>query len=120
MPGISIHVVDVTRGEPARGMAVDVFALDPAGGQRVRAGGGAVGDAGTIDDAALARGDAIRAGLFEVELHAGAYYRALGVATARPAFQETVVFRFGLADASEHVHLPIKLSPWGLSIWRGR
>jgi len=120
MPGISVHVVDVTRGEPARGLMVDVHAVDAAGTVRRRVGGGPVGDSGAIEDDALARGEAIGAGIYEVILHAGAWYRACGVALARPAFQETVVFRFGHADPADHVHLPIKLSPWGLSVWRGR
>ena len=119
MPGISIHVIDVTRGEPARGMAVVVHRIADDGA-RGRAGGGAVGEAGLLDDAALGRGDGVVAGQYEVELQAGAYYRAHGLGDGPPAFQETVVYRFHLADPAEHVHLPVKLSPWGLSVWRGR
>ena len=55
MPGISVHVVDVSRGTPARGMTVEVFRVDAAGA-RVRVGGGRVGDAGLVDDAAMGRG----------------------------------------------------------------
>jgi 5-hydroxyisourate hydrolase len=120
VPGVSIHVVDVTRGEPARGMAVSVHVLDPAGGPARQVGGGTVGETGVVDDAALIRGDGLSAACFDVVLQAGEYYRELGLVGPAPAFQETVVYRFTLADPSEHVHLPIKLSPWGLSVWRGR
>jgi len=117
VPGISIHVIDVTRGEPARAMAVTVFRLD--GAARVRVGGGPIGEAGLLDDAALGRGDGIGAGTDEVELAAGDYFRGCGLERRAPAFQETVLFRFSRVDAAEHAHLPVKRSPWGLSIWRG-
>jgi 5-hydroxyisourate hydrolase len=120
MPGISIHIVDVTRGEPARGMTVSVHALDPSGGPARRVGGGTVGETGVLDDEALVRGDGLSTASFDVVLQAGDYYRSLGLVGPAPAFQETVVYRFFMADPSEHVHLPIKLSPWGLSVWRGR
>jgi 5-hydroxyisourate hydrolase len=118
MPGISIHVVDVTRGEPALGMHVRVAAGD--GPLRRDVGGGTVGESGLVDDPAMIRGDGIVAGQIEVVLAAGDFYRALGTIGPGPAFQESVVYRFQLVDAAEHVHLPIKLSPWGLSVWRGR
>jgi hypothetical protein len=52
-------------------------------------------------------------------LHAGDYFRASGQVTAAPAFQEIVVLRFTVLDAAEHYHLPVKITPWGLSVWRG-
>jgi len=119
VPGISIHVIDVTRGEPARAMAVAVYRCEPDGA-RVPVGGGTIGEAGLLDDAALGRGDDVGAGCYEVELAAGDYFRRHGLESGIPAFQETVLFRFHLLDANEHAHLPVKLSPWGLSIWRGR
>ncbi|HYF60929.1 MAG TPA: hydroxyisourate hydrolase [Burkholderiaceae bacterium] len=118
MPGLSVHVVDVARGTPASGMRVTVWRLEP-GGARHRAGGGTVGDGGLLDDPALG-GGTLAAGVYEVELAAGDWYRAQGLALDEPAFQETVLYRFGLADPAQHVHLPIKMSPWGVSIWRGR
>ena len=118
MPGISVHVVDVSRGLPARGMRVEVTRIE-ADGARRRVGGGTVGDGGLLDDAALGRGDGVGAGLYEVELAVGDWFRAQGVDVGTPAFQESIVYRFGHAVPAEHVHLPIKLSPWGVSVWRG-
>jgi 5-hydroxyisourate hydrolase len=117
VPGISVHVVDVTRGVPATGMRVRVYAHRPSGRRSV--GEGAVGDDGTVRHPMNA-GDGIDAGTYEVELDAGAWYRARGDDVPEPAFLETAVFRFAVADEYEHVHLPIKLSPYGLSVWRGR
>ena len=118
MPGISVHVVDVSRGAPARGMAVDVFVVD-ARGERRRVGGGRVGDAGLVDDPAMGRGDGVGAGSYEVELAAGPWYRAQGVDVGTPAFQERIVYRFECVDPTPHLHLPFKLTPWGVSVWRG-
>lgn len=117
MSEVSIHVIDVTRGIPAAGMRVDVFAR--SGDERRKVGEGKVGADGAVEKApALAA--TIGRGQYDIELHAGAYYRAEGIVADEPAFQETVVFRFTVLTENEHVHVPIKLSPWGFSIWRGR
>jgi 5-hydroxyisourate hydrolase len=118
MPGISVHVVDVARGVPARGMRVEVARLE-AGGARVPVGSGTIGDGGLLDAPALARGDAVEAGTYEVVLAAGDWFRSQRLDVGEPAFQETVVYRFAHADRAQHVHLPFKLSPWGVSVWRG-
>ena len=116
MAEISIHVIDVTRGIPAAGMRVDVFAR--SGNERHRLSEGRVGPEGAVEKSPELW--AIGRGQYEIELHAGAYYRGEGIVTDEPAFQEIVVFRFTVLTESEHVHVPIKLSPWGFSIWRGR
>ena len=117
MPGISIHVVDVTHGVPAKGMRVDVHRVD--GALRESVARGEVGKDGVVEHA-IATGAGIARGVYEVDLAVGAYFRSRGIDVGTPAFQETAVFRFTVVDAAEHYHLPIKLSPWGLSIWRGR
>ena len=52
-------------------------------------------------------------------LHAGDYFRSVGAVSDNPAFQEIVPLRFTVLDLSEHYHLPVKITPWGLSVWRG-
>jgi 5-hydroxyisourate hydrolase len=116
--GISIHVVDVTRGLPARGMRVRVY-REAEGSMPTEMGAGEIGADGTLDHP-MARGVGITAGPCTVELGVGAYYRSSGVDVGEPAFQEIALFRFTVTDPAEHYHLPVKLSPWGLSIWRGR
>jgi 5-hydroxyisourate hydrolase len=117
VPGISIHVVDVVRGLPAVGMRVALYALGPAGRREI--GSGRIGANGQLDHP-MASGAGIAAGTHEVELAAGEYYRAAGIVQDDPAFQETIAFRFAVGDPREHYHLPMKISPWGLSVWRGR
>ncbi|MGJ7511531.1 hydroxyisourate hydrolase [Variovorax sp. GT1P44] len=58
-------------------------------------------------------------GVYEMRLHVGDCYRARGQTLPEPAFMDVQCFRFGLADLSRHYHLPVKLTPWGLSCFRG-
>jgi 5-hydroxyisourate hydrolase len=116
VPGISIHVVDVARGKPAAGMLVEVHAVD--GDARRVVGSGRIGDNGTFAHAMNA-GAGVHAGVHEVLLHAGEYFRSVGLVSDKPAFQEVVPLRFTVLDEQEHYHLPVKMTPWGLSVWRG-
>ena len=111
--GISIHVMDVTRGVPASGLPLEVYALD--GGRR-RIAGGALEPRGTLEDPRL---DSVGRGLYEVVFHAGAFYRRLGHELPDPPFLDTVPFRLGVGDAAQHYHLPLQLTPWGFSLFRG-
>jgi 5-hydroxyisourate hydrolase len=115
VPGLSIHVVDVSRGMVAAGMRVEVFALD-AGERRLLASG-AVSGKGTIDDTAL--DGVLAAGFYEAEFHVGDYYRGVGVALPAVPFLDVVTYRFGIADPQAHYHLPFKCTPWGYSCFRG-
>jgi 5-hydroxyisourate hydrolase len=116
VPGISIHVVDVARGKPAAGLAVEVLALE--GEARRVVGTGRIGNDGTFAHPMNA-GSGVNAGVHEVLLHAGDYFRSAGLVHDNPAFQEVVPLRFTVLDPREHYHLPVKITPWGLSVWRG-
>jgi len=115
MPGISIHVVDVSRGRVAAGMKVAVFRV--AAGARIPIAAGALSAAGTLDDARLA--PAFAPGQYEVEFDVGAYYASAGVALPAVPFLDVVTYRFGIADSAQHYHLPFKCTPWGYSCFRG-
>ena len=114
MKPISVHVVDIANGVVARGMRVQVVSLD---GEDTTVLEGAVGNNGLVED--LERPDRIPPGAYELRLHVGKYYRDRGTSLPDPAFMEVQVFRFGLGDGRQHYHLPVKLSPWGMSLFRG-
>ena len=114
MPGLSIHVVDVARGVVASGMRVEVYALKPS---RERVAGGLLTKAGILDDRALDR--RFDPGHYEVLLHVAAFYVRAGFALPARPFLDVAVFRFGIDDPQQHYHLPFKLTPWGLSCFRG-
>jgi 5-hydroxyisourate hydrolase len=114
MPGLSVHAVDVTRGVPAAGMRVEVYALTPA---RRRIAEGALAASGVLDHP-IAR-ERLDTGTYEVVFHAGAFFAAAGVVQATPPFLGEVPFRFTIADPEQHYHLPMKITPWGFSLYRG-
>ena len=123
MKGLSVHVVDIANGVVARGMQVEVWrrtatAPDGAGPAWQPLVTGTVADNGVVSG--LAGQEAMFVvGDYEVRLHVAAYYRAIGTVLAEPPFMAVQLFRFGLADTEQHIHLPVKLTPHGLSCFRG-
>ena len=112
MAGISIHVVDVSRGMVAAGMRVQLHGSDGA-----LIAEGALAANGTLVDPALARTFAV--GGYRATFHVAAFYRAAGVALPAAPFLNVVTYDFGIADPAQHYHLPFKCTPWGYSCFRG-
>ncbi|MBW4465158.1 MAG: hydroxyisourate hydrolase [Pegethrix bostrychoides GSE-TBD4-15B] len=113
--GISIHVMDVVKGCPAEGMQVEILALDNLSKQIAA---GKLTAQGTLDHP-IVQGTGITAGIYEAVFYIGDFYRQRGDAVPEPPFVDIVPFRFGVSDAAQHYHLPMKVSPWGLSLFRG-
>ena len=111
--GVSIHVVDVSRGVVARGMRVELWQLSP----RRLIASGEIGANGLLDDPALSA--TFAATTFEALFHVGDFYRKAGVPLPAVPFLEVVPYRFGIADTVQHYHLPFKVTPWGYSCFRG-
>jgi 5-hydroxyisourate hydrolase len=114
MPGISIHVVDVSRGVVAVGMKVELYALHPNRRQIVT---GQTGKNGLLEDRALT--GRFAAGPYEALFHVGDWYRAQQVRLPEVPFLDVVAYRFGIAESEQHYHLPFKCTPWGYSCFRG-
>ena len=113
MPGVSIHVVDVSRGLVAAGMRVELLALDPL---RVVCDG-VVGAHGALEAPSLTA--RLVPGAYEARFHVARFYREARVPLPSVPFLDIAVCRFGIDDAEQHYHLPMKLTPWGLSCFRG-
>ena len=113
--GISIHVVDVSRGMVATGMRVELFATQSS---RKLLCAGAINAKGVLDDAVL-MSDAMQAGYYEAVFHAAEYYRGAGAALPAMPFLDVVTYRFAIGDTRQHYPLPMKLTPWGYSCFRG-
>lgn len=116
MPGISIHVVDVSRGVLCEGMAVAVYALDETG-RETPVARGTIGHGGVLEDAALSA--TFKAGSYRAVFQVGDYYRSAGIALPKVPFLDVVTYDFGIDDARQHYHLPMKVTPWGYSCFRG-
>ena len=114
MPGISVHAVDVTRGVPAEGLRIEVFSLEPA---RHKIADGVLGKSGALEHPVTTA--ALAPGPYEVVFHAGAFFTDNGVTQPNPPFFGEVPFRFNISDAAQHYHLPMKITPWGFSLYRG-
>ena len=106
--GISLHVFDVSRGVPADGLRVEIKGPDGATLLDAR-----TTPQGTLDCLSPATGT------YEAIFHIGDWFRARGVKVPSPAFLEVVPYRFGVADLAQHYHLPLKMTPWGFSLFRG-
>jgi 5-hydroxyisourate hydrolase len=113
--GISIHVVDVSRGVVASGMRVEVFA---AGATRSLLCAGPINAKGLLDDALL-MSDAMQEGYYEAAFHVADYYRHAGISLPVLPFLDVVTYRFAIGDTRQHYHLPMKVTPWGYSCFRG-
>ncbi len=112
--GVSIHVVDVSRGVVAAWMRVEVYALQP---DRRLVASGIVSAKGLVEEPAFAQRFA--PGSYEAVFHVAAYYRAVGLQLPRVPFLDVVSYRFGIDDPDSHYHLPMKVTPWGYSCFRG-
>lgn len=115
MGRLTTHVLDTAVGKPAAGMTIELLRLsdDPA---LLRTA--VTNDDGRVD-APILEGEHFQAGLYELRFHAGEYLRKAGTALSEPAFLDVIPIRFGIADASQHYHVPLLLSPYGYSTYRG-
>lgn len=119
MGKLTTHVLDTAHGRPAEGVRVRVYAVadDIAGVRRLLREGTTNADGRCA--APLLDGDDFKAGRYEIVFGAGDYFAALGAPLAQPAFVGDVVLRFGIADAASHYHVPLLVSPWSWSTYRG-
>jgi 5-hydroxyisourate hydrolase len=116
MGQLTTHVLDISAGLPAAGVRVELFELtSPSGKLLISTRTGADGRC----PAPLLAGDEFRAGRYALTFHVAEYFRARGAALPDPAFIEEAVIRIGIAHAEQHYHVPLLVSPWSYSVYRG-
>jgi 5-hydroxyisourate hydrolase len=108
-------VLDTARGRPAAGLEVELWTLS---GTPERLMTATTNSDGRVDSALL-EGAELKAGIYELRFYAGDYLRATGVSSPEPAFLDVIPIRFGIADEAAHTHVPLLLSPFGYSTYRG-
>lgn len=118
MGSLTTHVLDTARGRPAAGIEIEVWRIAPDEGGRTRL---AIARANAVGrtDAPLLAGDDLVVGVYELVFAVGAYFAGQPVATAEPPFLDRVPVRFGVADAGANYHVPLLVSPWAYSTYRG-
>jgi hydroxyisourate hydrolase len=117
---VTTHVLDTARGRPAAGVAVELVLVKAAGGSGPADGvvARAVTNADGRTDVPLIAPGALEAGVYELRFAVGAYFAAADGVSA-PPFLDVVPVRFGVADPDAHFHVPLLVSPWSYSTYRG-
>ena len=114
MGRLTTHILDTMHGCPAAGVDIRLFAL----GDRRQLRTSAVTNADGRTETPLLDDEEMQTGSYELEFDIGDYFRASDAPMAEPAFLDTVVIRFSI-KADEHYHVPLLVSPWSYSTYRG-
>ncbi len=116
MARLSTHVLDTARGMPAAGITIDLYRLD---GHARRHVARAFANAEGRTDQPLLSGDRLETGVYELMFFAGDYFRGLNLDLPAPPFLDEIVVRIGVSDPQGNYHVPLLLSPYGYSTYRG-
>jgi len=116
MGKLSTHVLDTAHGRPGAGVKVELYAIDSCGRTLLKS---AYTNADGRCDGPLLEGEQLRAGQYELVFHAGDYFAAQGVELPSPRFLDRIVIAFGIFDASQNYHVPLVVTPWSYSTYRG-
>ena len=117
MPGyLTTHVLDTARGLPAEGVQIALYRV--SGNSHKKIAETVTNADGRPDSPILPQGT-FKTGTYELVFFAGDYLRATGQGGAEPLFLDQIPIRFGMSDAGAHYHVPLLLSPFGYSTYRG-
>ena len=114
MGRLTTHILDTAIGKPAANVTVRLYAVDD--GRALRAS--TVSNADGRTDEPLLEGNAMQTGTYELEFDIGDYFAEHGIETSTPAFLNTVIIRFAV-HAGQNYHVPLLVSPWSYSTYRG-
>ena len=117
MGKLTTHVLDVSSGIPAAGVLIQLHAASagPSAKPLVEV---VIGSDGRCASPLL-EGDGFRSGTYLLTFHIADYFRSRGVVLPDPAFLEVAVIRVGIAAPEQHYHVPLLISPWSYSVYRG-
>ncbi len=116
MGKLSTHILDLAHGKPGAGINIDLYTVF---GNEKKLLKQVMSNQDGRTHEALLEGDAFLPGCYELVFAAGDYFAALGVAMPTPRFIDRVTLAFGVADASQNYHVPLLVSPWAYSTYRG-
>ena len=117
MGRLTTHILDTAEGKPAGGVAVELIRLSEDGAATCVVK--TVTNADGRTDAPLLSGSDFRTGAYELRFHVGRYFATRGVPVTQPAFLDIIPIRFAIAEADGHYHVPLLVSPWSYSTYRG-
>ena len=121
MGKLTTHVLDVTAGIPAAGMRIELRAADATSSGLIDLSTIAAAQSNSDGrcPAPLLEGAALRIGRYTLTFHVAAYFRARGHELPEPPFLDEVAISFGIADPHRDYHVPLLVSPWSYSTYRG-
>lgn len=115
MGRLTTHVLDTAHGVPGAGMRLALYRLDPVRSLLIET----VTNADGRCDGPLLEGAAMAAATYELLFHAGDYFAGRGLDLPQPRFVDIVSLRFGISDPAQHYHVPLLVSPFAYSTYRG-
>lgn len=116
MGQLSTHVLDTMHGVPAQGVRIELYRLEQSARRLLKQT--STNADGRCNEPLLA-GDAFQRGTYELVFHAGDYFAARAVQLPEPRFVDQITLRFGVANAAENYHVPLVVTPWTWSTYRG-
>ena len=114
MTKLTTHCLDTFSGKPAKGIKVEVYSISS---KREKLNSTVLNDNGRSDKP-LIEGAAFKEGQYELIFFVGDYFKKITEAPKIP-FLDDVVIKFGISNAKEHYHVPLLVSPWSYSTYRG-
>jgi 5-hydroxyisourate hydrolase len=112
---LTTHVLDTARGCPAANLKIELFRLSGTERRLLKT---LTTNADGRTDEQILPADHFETGVYELVFHAGDYLDAIGTPPEEPRFLDVIPLRFGMSEAS-HYHVPLLLSPFGYSTYRG-
>jgi 5-hydroxyisourate hydrolase len=116
MGKLSTHVLDTSQGKPAAGVRIALYLVGAGGRTLLKS---ETTNADGRCGAPLLEGEAMQPGKYELVFAAGDYFAAQGVALPEPRFIDQVTIAFGVAAADQNYHVPLVVTPWSYSTYRG-
>jgi 5-hydroxyisourate hydrolase len=116
MGRLTTHVLDAAHGCPGSSLRIALYRVE---GDRLEKIAEALTNSDGRCDAPLLQGDDYRSGVYQLQFQAGDYFRSKGVQSGGQAFLDEVVLRFGIDARQDHYHVPLLISPYSYSTYRG-
>jgi 5-hydroxyisourate hydrolase len=115
-PGLTTHVLDTANGKPGEGVKIEFSVLEGEAYKLVKT---VHTNADGRNAEPLLTPENMKTGKYQLVFYTGEYFAKLGTVLPNPPFLEKAIIQFGIADATAHYHVPILVSPWSYTTYRG-